>query len=603
MDGQAKIQLILEMRNRIKTGLTEARKNLNENVSAMKAQLNSFKSSWKENWKDMKQDLPMVGNAMRLLSNPLTAIAGGLALVGMKAREALQEAARFSSGWRELAMLNIDKPISDMRKLKSMILETSWDKGFDPTFATKAFFDIQSVTGKFGKEVNLIVSKQGEFANMMQADFNSWIAGTGKAMANYGFGAERLDEFNRAAFATVRTGVTTFDELSKVMSVYSGAASSAKQDFSAANKMFSIFTVKVKNVDEAATLTKSLFNDLTKETTITAFKKIGISMYDATGKFRQADDILLELNKKFMTLGGNDRAIMKLKNEFQGSEGLIAYIQAAMDASNQLKTTFDTFDATELGLNEAVRIANEDINLINKKLKNETLVLMTELGNTMTPIWNKTLRITNQVGNYIRDEFTFRRDRTEKNDDLKKRYGSYGETDAFALYPQLGDPTKLSDEEFNKLRRGVQNSMSSYRALADENDMGRRDWSKFFAPNRFKDYHYYSGSYNALNKMMKEAETARNSLIHPNTSDQFNPFAQTDLSTSDGKQTKTDDLSNKIINAAQPAKSITINIDAFNKGGINTQHTNLQQMDERQLEAWFKNMFMRVMANMETAGQ
>lgn len=63
------------------------------------------------------------------------------------------------------------------------------------------------------------------------------------------------------------------------------------------------------------------------------------------------------------------------------------------------------------------------------------------------------------------------------------------------------------------------------------------------------------------------------------------------------------DAVNKVTGAAQPVRNQTINIDAFVKGGINTKHTNLQQMDERQLEAWFKNMFLRVMANMETSYQ
>lgn len=42
-------------------------------------------------------------------------------------------------------------------------------------------------------------------------------------MANYGFGVEKLKEFNKSAFATVKVGSITFDQLSKVQSAYAGA--------------------------------------------------------------------------------------------------------------------------------------------------------------------------------------------------------------------------------------------------------------------------------------------------------------------------------------------------------------------------------------------
>lgn len=45
-----------------------------------------------------------------------------------------------------------------------------------------------------------------------------------------------------------------------------------------------------------------MFNDLTKDTTIKAFKKVGLSIYDNNGKIKQADTLMLELNKKFAGL-------------------------------------------------------------------------------------------------------------------------------------------------------------------------------------------------------------------------------------------------------------------------------------------------------------
>jgi TP901 family phage tail tape measure protein len=592
MDGQAKVSLILELKNRMTTGLTRAKQQLNQNVRDMKGQLDGLKSKWSSHWSDMKNQMPGVGNALGLLKNPLTLIAGGLALIGIKARQAIAEAERFSAKWREVAMLNIDKPAREMGRLKNMVYDASFEKGFDPTLAAEAFFDIQSVTGKFGTEVDVIVRKQGEFANMMQADFNSWIAGTGKAMANYGFGADRLDEFNRAAFATVKTGVTTFDQLSKVMSVYSGAASAAKQDFSAANKMFSLFSVKVKSVDEAATLTKSLFNDLTKETTVKAFEKIGISMYDNNGKFRQADAILLDLNKKFRELGNNDSAIIALKNQFQGSEGLISYVQTAMDKTDQLKNTLTTFDSTELGMSKAIEIVKNDINYINQQLENRTKVLMAEIGANLLPFKVGVLSYVNGSIGVVNDVLT-------GPTRMAERYQNKAASDMLNKYPGLADVKSLSSDEFDRIIKLAEGERDMYEKRSWNNAKFLMEGYRRSNPDDYKNAHYQSGAFAALSGLIRDAKKATQTdspFVDPNAKADPNADPSATINS----------LSNStknITGASQPVKNVTVNIDSFVKGGINTQHTNLQQMDERQLEQWFKNMFLRVLANMETSYQ
>ena len=86
-----------------------------------------------------------------------------------------------------------------------------------------------------------------------------------------------------------------------------------------------------------------------------------------------------------------------------------------------------------------------------------------------------------------------------------------------------------------------------------------------------------------------------------------NPWAATQANTNDKNKNPAtptgDDLTNKITGSAKQIKTININIDSFVKGGINTQNTTLQKMDERQIEAYLRDMFMRVIANVETAYQ
>lgn len=606
----SKLQLLIELKNRLKLGLDGAKQQVDRATGGMQRRINAFKTSAIRHFADLKSEIPELGRAWSLLTNPLTAIAGGVALVGIKAREAIAEAERFSYGFRELSMLNIDKSVKDMGRLKSMIRQTSYEKGFDPTDAVKAFFDVQSTTGKFGAEVDRIVAKQGEFAQLMQADFSNWINGTAKAMANFGFGADKLDEFNRAAFATVKTGVTTFDELAKVQSVFAGAAASAKQEFASANKLFSIFTVKVKSADEAATLTKSLFNDLTKQTTIDAFKKIGINVFDSNGQFRQADKLLVELQKRFRELGTNDQRLIDLKNQFSGSEGLISFVQAATDKTNQLQATINSFDTAEFALPKALEIAKNDINYINKQLENKTKVLMEQLGESWLPY--KSFFAKLGIG-ALEGSRTLFQSQIGMVDEFRNQGANY----ILKQFPGLSNPTSLSADEFDKLMSDVSRRMSIYEDRVNDPVMkpfrdeqlgsfgnifkkngGFFDWwdAKFGSTGRnLNSYQFDVGAFDALRQLQKEAMIARTNMPPPLIT---NPESNSEDNSSSNSlvTTSTNDLQS--VTRGGQSKNITINIDSFIKSFTPTQG-DINGMSKEQLERWLTDMFLRVVNSAE----
>jgi TP901 family phage tail tape measure protein len=59
------------------------------------------------------------------------------------------------------------------------------------------------------------------------------------------------------------------------------------------------------------------------------------------------------------------------------------------------------------------------------------------------------------------------------------------------------------------------------------------------------------------------------------------------------------DTTDKVAGTAKQIRNITVNIDAFNKGGINTQNTNLQNMSADAIEDWFNQALLRVVRNLE----
>lgn len=216
MNGQAKIELMLSLKNKMRAGLNQAKKETFKSVNDMQTKLNTIKFNFAKSSKAIANEIPLVGNAFRLASNPIALTVGGLYAIGKGLDRTTQKAADFNTQFRALENLNLDKSKKEIDSLKRMVLDTSFDKGFNTNKTITGYFDVQSTTGKFGAEVRRIVEKQGEFANLMQSDFNEYIAGTAKGMANFGFGVDKLDDFNRSAYATVKVGVTTFDQLAKV---------------------------------------------------------------------------------------------------------------------------------------------------------------------------------------------------------------------------------------------------------------------------------------------------------------------------------------------------------------------------------------------------
>lgn len=609
MNGQAKIELMLELKNKVRMGLNQAKKDTFNSVNAMQTKMDSLKYSFVKNSKAIANEIPMIGSSLRLVSNPLTLATAGILAIGQGIDYTTKKAADFNSEFRGLANLNLDKSKKEIASLRRMVLGTAYDKGFDTAQTITGYFDVQSTTGKFGAEVKSIVEKQGEFANLMQANFNEYIAGTAKGMANFGFGVDKLDEFNRSAYATVKVGVTTFDQLAKVQSVYAGAAAANNQSFDTANKLLALFTVKTKSVDEAATLTKSMFNDLTKDATIKAFNKVGISIYDNNGKIRQADALMLELNKKFAGLD-KDKNVVTLKNQFSGSEGLIAMIQAATDKSGQLQNTFNSFSETKLDMDKTMELAKNDLNYKNEILRNKLNTMEIEIGTALLPLKYKIaelkLAVIELANSLILGETG-----------AKKRMFSEGWTKQKEEYPDvLTNVQNLTFEEYQKQYAKLLTAMNTaknvyWESVKNTNDTplpmgGSFLWTeeqkrKYREQGNGYSVEYTKGKYEFAKGLLLDFQKAWQTkpIVNPIKNEPENnnnstppPTITPPITTGDGVGT--------ITGSARQIRNLTVNIEAFNKGGINTANTTLQHMEPNQMEEWFTDMCMRIVRSIET---
>lgn len=320
------------------------------------------------------------------LVNPITLVGAAVAGTALALRKGVAEASLFEVEFRKLENINLDKTASQINRMRDNILSLSMRSGVDANMVSQGYFDIQSLTGKSGFGTEYIVKRQAEFARAVGADVNSYVSGTGTAMKNFGFGPAELEEYNKSNMGVIAVAKLTYRELAEISAKYAGQASAANQSVNSANKLMALFRAQTSSAEEAATLTKSAFTDLFKQSTINSFKEAGISLYDVAGNAKQIDQIMLELNAKF-NQRTSAKSMDELRNKFQGSEGINALLSVAMDKSGSLLNTFNDFDKAGAGLQKVLESANRDINKINDDVNNRLRTSWIRLGEAVLPTW------------------------------------------------------------------------------------------------------------------------------------------------------------------------------------------------------------------------
>lgn len=189
--------------------------------------LNRDTFSLKNNIRMAASEIPGLSRGLTMLRNP--AIVAGTAIAGTAVllRQATDQAARFNHEFRNLANLNLSKTRSELQQLREQVVSTAYAGGFDLSKTNSAFYDVQSVTGLSGAAAAPMVRKGMEFARLLGADPNTWVQGLALAQANFGFSNRAIDDFQSKAYATLKAGNITFDQIAQLIPRFAGAAASS----------------------------------------------------------------------------------------------------------------------------------------------------------------------------------------------------------------------------------------------------------------------------------------------------------------------------------------------------------------------------------------
>lgn len=346
---------------------------------------------------------PRLGGSIAKLAGPAGIAAAAVVGIGMAISKGVQAAEQYNIQFRQLRNLNLDKTKAELDAVNDRVLRLSFEKGLNADKMIAGVAEVQSTIGDFGPHVERMVARVGEASRALDMDYSAAVAGAAKALSQFNLPLSKVDDLMNSNAKTVNLGVVSFDELSKVQTVYAGAAASANQKVDTANKVFAMLTTNTKNASVAATMTAAAFGDMGKKATADTFKKIGVDVFAANGSMRQADVILRDLVPKFAEMSDKDFAA--LKEEIGGSEGLRGLLDMAKASGEKVLDVLNQFDQTKVGINDAIEKANADLDIMDDKINNKIHASWVRLGQAFLPGWVKFKSAASDALDWVVDGF------------------------------------------------------------------------------------------------------------------------------------------------------------------------------------------------------
>jgi TP901 family phage tail tape measure protein len=337
MDGAARVQVYLELKNRAKSGLDAAKKYLNKNVEDMKAKINELKTAHIESFKAMKDEIPGFGRAAELITNPYVLATAAVVALAAAFGTASQKAQEFDT---KMAHANVtaneSKP--ELAKTGNRLLNIAANSTTkDAANAAPDAYNVLLSSGMAKGDALAGVAPTLQAAKAGFTDIETTARAAAATMNSSGI--KDANKVYDILFATLNKGNAEFKDIAQYLPKIVPGALQAGSSLEQVAGAFAFLTAQGQTSEKAATMLENAFKTLGDVSKAKSFQAIGVDVYDAAGKMRNMQDIAAQLQK---ALGG---LTDKQRNTVLGSLGLDqesagAFAALSKDA-NELKNTID----------------------------------------------------------------------------------------------------------------------------------------------------------------------------------------------------------------------------------------------------------------------
>ena len=360
--ANAKIQLLLDLKDRISQGLNRAKAAVSEASEEMKKKLGGLKNYWVDAFKEMREQIPAFDQAVKFITNPIGAAVTVVTSLGSAIKSVVSSAMDWQKGMAEInvtagltqtelaklsdQMLDIGAknvaPLEEVPTAFNKIISAGLDAktalaSLDPTLkAAKAgFVDIETVA----KAGTSVMNSAGVKDLVAETDI---LDATGKVITKKGEVIKTaIEQVYDTLFATMQKGSASMSEIAAYLPTIVPTAKNAGVSLEQASGAFAFMTAQGVNAASAATLLNGAFNSLSNPKLLGNFKSIGVEIYNANGTMRSMPDIVNDLAKSLDGLSDKEKAA-KL-----ASLGLDQTSAQAFAVMTQSADKFrDTLDAT-----------------------------------------------------------------------------------------------------------------------------------------------------------------------------------------------------------------------------------------------------------------
>ena len=691
MSNEATVKLKLLLQNHITTPLMKAKQQLSGVVGEMKDSLNSLKEGHIKAFSAMKDEIPGMGRAIELLTNPYVLATAAVLAFGT----ASVKAAQWSNTWQQnMAEVNTTAQLSksELDKLSNKLVDIGTRNVAPLEEIPQAFNRIISA----GLDANTALSALEPTLRAAKAGFTDVET---VAAAGVGVMASSGEDINRVydiLFATLNKGNAKFQDIAQYLPKIVPLAKNAGYALAESAGAWAFLTAQGQSAEQATTGVMALMRSLS-DTKVSlgqmsggkytsGFKSIGIDVFDTSGKIKSLTQISELLGNKLAGMTDKQRAMMLTKVGMD-QEG-IRTLSSMVQNQQKLKETIDFTTNSQGQLNNAYKNAATDMDdfkmMMNQLKANVVKPLGDAIMHTFGSIarWINKTDITTTIENERVKVNALALEMSDSLTPLARRNELYNELKG--INPSIVDGIKTETMEMGKLngnleaynllqdkKIAVANSQKTLNPLRENIDSAARDLAELrtklasgivkdinTTPKNSSEYKQmlavYQNQKKSLYDKAKEISAIANNRVGgadagmlyynidhykkqetvltnarkqlANEQKKQNEIlklqgvgietptkakgASTDTTTGkDGTNTDTkgkpkkdetlDAGADKVAGSAQQIKNLVVNIDSFNKGGINTQNTELQHMDGNQIADWFDKAMLRMIRNLE----
>lgn len=378
MAGVAKLQLLINLRNDLRSGLDRARRQVNQAVGGMQNRLNAFSIRNSQVFESISSQVPALSGSIGALANPYMAIAAAAAAVGV----AIVKCTTIANDWHEkMAAINVtaEQTPENLSKLSDKLLEIGGRNVAPLEEVPKAFNAIISA----GLSVNDSLATIEPTLRAAKAGFTD-IETTARAATSVmmSAGVDASKAFD-VLFATQKAGNAEFKDIANYLPKVIPLARNVGFALEETAGAYASLTGSLKP-EAASTALEGMMRAMSNTDVVKNFKGLQIDIFDkSTGQARPLLNIIQDVSKAMSGLTDEQRMnkLGKLGFDQSASLGFSTLMQNLPKVTSDINEVIQSQGA----LNKAYTDAKAPMDSW-KQIQNQIKVGMIKIGELFLPI-------------------------------------------------------------------------------------------------------------------------------------------------------------------------------------------------------------------------